>query len=146
MKQPANLRQLFNQFNNGTENYRRRDPDNAVKCRYYIIEEIQTLNIPKKKFLSMFHINTDSLSKNFDGLQYLLKTTNMNFDTIGICETRITKNTNKIYNIKLNNYAFQLTPTKSSAAGTLIYAANHLAYKPRTDLQTYKTSDLASTF
>ena len=51
LKLPANLRQLFNQFNNGTGNYRSRDPDNAVKCRYYIKEEIQTLNIPKKEVL-----------------------------------------------------------------------------------------------
>ena len=44
----------------------------------------------------MFHINTCSLSKNFDDLEYLLKTTNMNFDIIAISETRITKNINNI--------------------------------------------------
>ena len=137
MKQPANLSQLFNQFNNVTENHTNKDPDNVVKCRYYDIEEIQTLNIPNKsKSLSMFHINTCSLSKNFDDLEYLLKTTNMNFDIIAISETRITKNINNILsNINLNNYAFEFTPTESSAGGTLIYAANHLAYKPRADLQ-----------
>ena len=81
------------------------------------IEEIQTLNIPNKsKSLSMFHINTCSLSKNFDDLEYLLKTTNMNFDIRAISETRITKNTNKISNINLinlNNYGLnspQLNP------------------------------------
>ena len=108
-----------------------------MECRYYDLEEIQTLNIPKKsKSLSMFHINACSLSKNFDDLEYLLKTTNMNFDIIAISETRITKNINNILpNINLNNYAFEFTPTESSAGGTLIYAANHLAYKPRADLQ-----------
>ena len=35
LKQPANLSQLFNQFNNTIENHTRKDPDNAVKCRYY---------------------------------------------------------------------------------------------------------------
>ena len=39
MKQPANLSQLFNQFNNITENHTNGDPD-VVKCRYYDIEEI----------------------------------------------------------------------------------------------------------
>ena len=64
----------------------------------------------------MFHINTCSLSKNFDDLEYLLKTTNMNFDIRAISETRITKNTNKISNINLinlNNYGLnspQLNP------------------------------------
>ena len=91
LKQPANLSQLFNQFNNITENHTNRDPDNVVKCRYYDIEEIQTLNIPNKsKSLSMFHINTCSLSKDFDDLEYLLKTTNMNFDIVAVSESRMT--------------------------------------------------------
>ena len=60
----------------------------------------------------MFHINTCSLSKSFDDLEYLLKTTIMNFD-MAISKTRITKNINKISNINLNNYAFEFTPTES---------------------------------
>ena len=134
LKQPANLSQLFNQFNNMTENYTKRDPDNVVECRYYDLEEILTLNIPKKsKSLAMFQINTCSLSKNSDDLEYLLKTTNINFDIIAISEPSITKNINKISNINLNNYAFEFTPTESSAGGTLIYVANHVAYKQRTN-------------
>ena len=147
LKQPAKLSQLFNQSNNTTENHTNKDPDNAVKCRSYDIEEIQTLKIPNKsKSLSMFHINTCSLSKNFDDLEYLLKTTNINFDVIAIFETRITKTINKLSSINLNNHAFEFTPTESSAGGTLIYVANHLAYKPRTDLLIYKKRDLESTF
>ena len=97
-----------------------------MKCRYYDIEEIQTLNIPNKsKSLSMFHINTCSLSKNFDDLEYLLKTTNMNLDIIPISEIRITKNINKMSNINFN-YVFEFTPTESLAGGTLIYVENHL--------------------
>ena len=127
LKQPADLSQLFKQFNNITENHTNRDPDNAVKCRYYVIEEIQTLNIPNKnKSLSMFHINTCSLSKNFDDLEYLLKTTNMNFNIIPISEIRITKNINKMSNINFNNYVFEFAPTESLARGTLIYVENHL--------------------
>ena len=111
LRQPANLSQLFNHFNNYTENHRNRDPDNIVKCRYYDTEEIQTSNIQNKtKSLSMFHINTCSLSRNCDVLEYLLKATNMNFDIIAISETRITKNINKISNINLNNSAFEFDP------------------------------------
>ena len=43
----------------------------------------------------MFHNNTCSLRKNFDDLEYLLKTTNMNFDIIAISETRVSKNSKK---------------------------------------------------
>ena len=52
----------------------------------------------------------------------------MNSDIIAISETRITKNRDKISNINLNNYAFEFTPTESSAGGTSIYVANHLAF------------------
>ena len=88
-----------------------------MKWRCYDIEEIQTLQIPNKsKSLSMFHINACSLNKNFDDLEYLLKTANMNFDIIAISETRITKNINKISNI---NHAFEFTSAESSAGGTI---------------------------
>ena len=139
MKHPENLSQLFNQFNNSTKNVRHRDPDNVVKCRYFDIAEILTFNIPSKsKSLPMLHINICSLNKNFDDMEYLLKTTNMNFYIIAISETRITKNVNKIFNINLNNYAPVFTLSKSSAGGILIYVANHLADKPRTNLKIYK--------
>ena len=48
MKQPANLSQIFNQFNNTTDDYTNKDPDNAVKCKYDI-EEIQTENSKQKQ-------------------------------------------------------------------------------------------------
>ena len=38
MKQPANLSQIFNQFNNTTDDHTNKDPDNAVKCKYDIEE------------------------------------------------------------------------------------------------------------
>ena len=137
LKQSANLSQLFNQFNNTTENHTNKDPDNAVKCRYYDIEKIQTLKISNKsKPLSMFHITACSLSKNFHDLEYLLKTTNTYFNIIGISETSVTKNLNKTSNINLNNYAFEFTPTESSAGR---------GYKPITG-EIYKICDLESTF
>ena len=83
LKQPANLSQSFNYFNNTTKNCGNKDPDNAVKSRYYDRTEIQTLRIPNKnKSLYLIHINACSLSKNFDDLEYLLKTNKMNFDII----------------------------------------------------------------
>ena len=70
--------------------------------------------------LSLFHSNTAcSLSKNIDDLEYLFGTTNTSFDTIGVSETRTTKNINTISNINLNNYAFEFTPTESSVGVAL---------------------------
>ena len=72
----------------------------------------------------MSHIKACSFSKNFD--------------IIAISETRITKDMSEISSISLYNCAIESTPTESSVGGILMYVANHLAHKPRTDLQIYK--------
>ena len=66
-------------------------------------------------------------------LQYLLSCTKTKFDIITITETRITRQ-----GMLLHNYSFEFTPTETSAAGTLLYIANHLSYKCRNDLNIYK--------
>ena len=92
------------------------DSDNVVNSKYHSINGIQTLKVANKsKFLSMFHTNGCSLNKNFDDLEYLLKRTNRKFDTVAVTETRITRNTSKLCNISLKNYAVESTPNKSSA-------------------------------
>ena len=49
----------FNQYINNSN-------ENVVKCKYYILEEVQTMKISyKKTYLSLFLINTCSSSKNF---------------------------------------------------------------------------------
>ena len=99
----------------------------------------------KEKCLSLFQVNACSLSKYFNELQHLLKSTNKNFDVIAITETRIRKDISITSNLSLNNYSLELTPTESSAGGTLLYFANHLSYKPRNDLNIFKKSELEST-
>ena len=77
------------------------------------------MKIPNKKnYLSLFHINTCSLSRNFEDLEYLLKTINTNFDIIAISETRILKNTNIVKNINIPNFSYEFTPTESTTEGT----------------------------
>ena len=53
-------------------------------------------------------------------------------------ETRIMNNISVTQNIELSNYFFEHTPTESSAGGKLLYIANHLSYKTRSDLNIYK--------
>ena len=78
------------------------------------MDELQKLKIPNKpNSLSLFHINSCSLNKNFEELQNLLKSTNINFDVIAITETRIPNNVSVTQNIVLNNYSFERTPTES---------------------------------
>ena len=108
---------------------------------------MQQLSIPnKEKSLFFFHINSCSLNKNFEELQNLLQPTNIQFDVIAISETRIMNNISVTQNIELSNYSFEHTPTESSAGGTLLYIANHLSYKIRSDFNIYKKFELESTF
>ena len=60
------------------------------------------------------------------------------FDIIAISETRITKQAFLLNNFNLNNHSFELTPTETSASGTLLCIANHLSYKCRNYLIIYK--------
>ena len=61
LKPPTNLNSLFNQFNNSFQFHDFKDPGNVVKCKYYNLEEVQTMKIPNKKsYFSLFHINTCS--------------------------------------------------------------------------------------
>ena len=77
LKPPPNLNSLFNQFNNSSQIHDFKDSENIVSCKYYNLEEFQTMKIPNKKnFLSLFPIKPCSLSKNFENLEYLFYTTN----------------------------------------------------------------------
>ena len=53
---------------------------------------------------------------------------------------------NKYLYLNLNNYSFEFTPIETSASGTLLYIANHLSYKCRSDLNIYKKNEMESTF
>ena len=98
----------------------------------------------KNKSLSVFHINTFSLNKNFDDLQHLLNCIKKKFYITPISETRITKQVSLSNNLNLNNYSFKFTPTETSAGGTLLYITNHLSYKCCNDLNIYKKNELES--
>ena len=118
-----------------------------MNSNYYDIDQFQTLKRHEKnKSLSLFHINACSLSKNFDDFEHLLKCTNKVFDIVAVSQTRITRNTSLTSNINFQNYSFEFTQTESNAEGTLLYIANHLSYKPRTDLGLNKSNQLESTF
>ena len=97
------------------------------KFTYLLTDKLQTMKIHNKnKSLASFHVNASSLNKNFNELEYLLSCTNKNFDVIAISDTSITRNVCLTNNLTMNNFSFEFTPTESSAAGTLLYVANHL--------------------
>ena len=68
LKPSPNLELLVSQFKNATpEN--NNDSEEISSSKYYVIDEMHNLKIPQKnKSLSLFHINSRSLNKNFDDL------------------------------------------------------------------------------
>ena len=118
LKSSPDLELLVNQFNNATpEN--NNDPENISSSKYYDIDEMYNIKIPgKNKPLSMIHINTCSLNKNFDDLQHLLGCIKK-IVIITISETRIKKQIFLLNNLNLSNYSFEFTSTETSSGGTL---------------------------
>ena len=91
LKPQENLINLFHEFNNLSSD-QNNNSENIINCKYYDTGEIQTPNkLNSKRTLSIFHINSCSLSKNIENLEYLLNSTGINFDVIAITETRIVK-------------------------------------------------------
>ena len=104
---PPNRKLLFNQFNELTAESNKKNPENFINCRNLDIDEIQKMKIEPNS-LSLFHINSCSLNKNFEDLEYLLKATNKIFDVIAISKSRILKGTNLSKNINIYNYSDEL--------------------------------------
>ena len=138
-KNLGNLLMAFNNFstqeNQGTEN--------IFNCKYYNTEEVQSLNnLNHKDTFNLYHINICYLPKNIEKLEYLLDKTKIDFDVIGISESRIKKNKSPINSINLKDYPYESCPTES-AGGILLYISNHLSYKPRNVLCIYKFAELS---
>ena len=114
-------------------------------CKYYGVDEIQKIST-KPNPLSLFHLNTRPLSKDFDDLEYLIKTANQKFDVIAISESRIKSNVDITTKINLPNYSFKYTPTENNSGEALLYIFNNITYKPKKELNIYKSHELESTF
>ena len=109
-----------------------------IQSKYHDIDELQQLKIS--------NINFCSPNKNLEEIQNSLQSTNIQFDAIAITGTRIAKNFSVIQNIELSNYPFEHIPAEYAAGGTLLYVANHLPYKARSDLSIYLKFILESIF
>ena len=72
----------FNEFNNFSSQQNKNN-ENIINCEYYNIDDIQSIsNLNHKEALSLFHINTCSLSKNIEEHEYLINKTKNDFDVI----------------------------------------------------------------
>ena len=83
----------------------------------------------KSKCLSFFHLNINLLSKNFDNFNHLINELKLQFDILGISESRILKSQSLNTNFSLQNYVIEQTPTESTAGGALLYINERHSYK-----------------
>ena len=137
---------LFNEFNSFSSDINN-TPENVINSNYYDIDQLQTLKVlTDKSSLSLFDLNTCSLSKNTDNFEHLIHSTKTGFDIIVVSESSITKNELPSIDISIPNYIYKFCPTEANAGDTLIYIRDHSSYKTRNDLKIYKSFELESTF
>ena len=99
-----------------------------------------------KNSVNFLHLNISSLPYHFSELQTLLSSTKVNFNIIGISESRIKQNKNPVDNINLQNYNIEHCTTEAANGGVLLYIKDNIICKLRKDLKIYKSKYLESIF
>ena len=84
--------------------------------------------------------------KNFDNFNHLINKLKLEFDILGISESRILKSQSLNTNVNLQNYVLEQTSTESTAGGVLLYINRRHSYKTCRDLAIYKPKKLESVF
>ena len=84
-----NLKNLLCQLNNLFEK-ENIDNENLPNCKYRDISYFSNLDVElKSKCLSFFHLNINSLPKSFDNFNHLINELKLEFDILGISESRV---------------------------------------------------------
>lgn len=122
-----------NQFSLCSDN----DPDSnfysSFSCNYYIEDTFNELiDVETEKHLSILHLNTRSLPRNFDKVTNLLSTLNLNFSMIGISETWL-KDASHSCDIPGYNYIHE--PRRSRTGGGVgLYLNQDFQFKCRPEI------------
>ena len=75
----------------------------------------------KSKALSLFHLNVGFLPKQFDNFEYLINQLQIQFDFIGVTESRLIKGKSPTTNNNLKDYVIEHTSTEPSGGGAVLY-------------------------
>lgn len=123
------------------------DEMSPVNCKYYSIDQFKKKKFDPQKHFSILHLNIHSLERHIDELRLALSLMDHNFDFICITETKIKKNMAPKFDISLEGYQDPVgTPTEAGKGGVLIYIKQGIDYKPREELNIYKSKELESYF
>lgn len=90
-----------------------------LSCDYYFCDD-SNINLQSNYALSITSYNISSIPLHFDSFcDQCINTLNINFDVIGLCETRLNNNISSIYCIDKYNSFYQNKNT--SGGGLAIY-------------------------
>ena len=92
----------------------------------------------KNNDFSVFHLNINSLQYHFDELQTFLSNCSIDFQILGISESRLKTDISTTTNIQLPGFNIEYMQSKSKNGGTLLYIRDTINYKLRPDLNVEK--------
>ena len=98
-----------------------------------------------QNLVTAIHFNARSLSKNLNSISDLIGDTQINFDLIGITETKIqvqkdsessiTDLESEVSALEIPGYEFQHTPTNLAFGGAGLYISHKLQFRRRHDIE-----------
>ena len=91
---------------------------------------------------TLLHLIMPSLPYNYEQLHALLSDIDINFDIIGITETRLRTSQKALNNINIEKYVIEHTTTDASCSGALLYIKEEITYKVRNELKITKSKEL----
>ena len=91
-------------------------------------------------------MNTSSLPYNCEQLHTLLADIDINFDIIGITETRLRTDQKALNNIDIEKYVIEHITVNASCGGALLYIKERMTYKVQNELKITKSAELESIF
>ena len=125
---PKSIKQNFIQAINSGNN----------SSRYFTVNYLTALSYDKNKNSSVFHLNINSLQYHFDELQTYLSNCPIDFQILGISESRLKTDIWTTTNIQLPGFNIEHMPTKSANDGALLYIRDTINNRLRPDLNVEK--------
>ena len=119
----------------------------SIDCKYYNVDDFASAKFSPTKSFSILHYNIHSIERHIEEFPVVLKMIDFNFDIICISESKLMKDCDPKVDISIDGYQAPIsTPTESSKGGVLIYVKSGINFKPRNDLNVYKSKELESLF
>ena len=124
------------------------NPNNHIdKCNYYLSDQFNDKCSSTNHGLSIIHINSRSLTKNFDSISDYIYTLSHKFSILAFSESWFSDNNSAPPLTHINGYSMvQSDRLNRRGGGVVLYIDNSLNFKLRTDINMPTNSDYESLF